>query len=60
MHPKTLQSIAGHGDFKITMNRYVHGREKEIAAAGAKLSGMMKASLSERQAGGKSSDRDAA
>ena len=51
--PKTLQSIAGHGDFKITMNRYVHGREKEISAAGTKLSSMMNVSLSERPTTGK-------
>jgi len=58
--PKTLQNIAGHGDFKITMNRYVHGREKEIAAAGAKFSGMLKASLSERQADEIAPGKDAA
>ena len=29
--PKTLQSIAGHGNFSFTLNRYVHGRERDHA-----------------------------
>ena len=58
--PKTLQSIAGHGDFKITMNRYVHGREKEISAAGAKLSSLMNVSLSERPAARKATGSEVA
>ena len=29
----------------ITVNRHVHGREKEISAAGAKLSSMMDVTL---------------
>ena len=45
VEPKTLRRIAGHGDFMITMNRHVHGREKEISAAGAKLSSMMDVTL---------------
>jgi len=43
--PKTLQVIAGHGDIRITMNRYVHGREQEISDAGTKLSSLMNVSL---------------
>jgi integrase len=45
--PKTLQVIAGHGDIRITMNRYVHGREQEIAQAGSKLNSLMNQPLHE-------------
>lgn len=38
---KTLQLIAGHGDIKITMNRYVHGRQKEILNAGQKFAALV-------------------
>jgi hypothetical protein len=38
------------------MNRYVHGREKEISAAGTKLTSLMNVSLSERPAVGKTPD----
>lgn len=31
---KTLQSIAGHGDIQITMNRYVHKRTEGLIEAG--------------------------
>lgn len=46
--PKTLQVIAGHGDIRITMNRYVHGREQEITEAGAKLNSLMNIALPDR------------
>ena len=42
--PKTLQLIAGHGDIKTTMNRYVHGNEKEVLAAGSKFNQFLFAS----------------
>ncbi len=58
--PKTLQSIAGHGDFKITKTRYVHGRDKDISAAGAKLSSLMNVSLSERPAARKTTSSEVA
>ncbi len=45
--PKTLQVIAGHGDIRITMNRYVHGREQEIAQASSKLNSLMNQPLHE-------------
>ena len=35
--PKTLQYIAGHGNFSFTMNRYVHGRKKAAQEAGVKF-----------------------
>lgn len=35
--PKTLQYIAGHGNFSFTMNRYVHGRKKAAQQAGVKF-----------------------
>lgn len=41
---KTLQLIAGHGDIKITMNRYVHGRNSEILSAGEKFAALVSAS----------------
>ena len=37
---KTLQSIAGHADVNTTMNRYAHGREDKIIAAGQALATM--------------------
>ncbi|MGN0992183.1 MAG: tyrosine-type recombinase/integrase [Candidatus Ventricola sp.] len=37
---KTLQSIAGHADISTTMNRYAHGREDKIIAAGQALQTM--------------------
>ena len=37
---KTLQSIAGHADISTTMNRYAHGREDKIIAAGQALQAM--------------------
>lgn len=37
MEPKTLQYIAGHGNFSFTMNRYVHGRKKAAQEAGVKF-----------------------
>ena len=37
---KTLQSIAGHADISTTMNRYAHGRQDKIIAAGQALQTM--------------------
>ena len=37
VEPKTLQYIAGHGNFSFTMNRYVHGRKKAAQEAGVKF-----------------------
>ena len=34
---KTLQYIAGHGNFSFTMNRYVHGRKNAAQEAGVKF-----------------------
>ena len=41
MDPKTLQYIAGHGNFSFTMNRYVHGRERAAMQAGVKFEGLL-------------------
>lgn len=35
--PKTLQYIAGHGNFSFIMNRYVHDRKKAAQEAGVKF-----------------------
>ena len=40
--PKTLQYIAGHGNFSFTMNRYVHGRKKAAQEAGVKFEMLIK------------------
>lgn len=37
---KTLQTIAGHADISTTLNRYTHGREDKIIAAGEALKTM--------------------
>ena len=34
---KTLQSIAGHSDIKMTMDRYAHKRDEKIVEAGARI-----------------------
>ena len=34
---KTLQSIAGHSDIKMTMERYAHKRDEKIVEAGARI-----------------------
>lgn len=39
--PKTLQYIAGHGNFSFTMNRYVHGRERAALNAGEKFENLL-------------------
>ena len=39
--PKTLQYIAGHGNYSFTMNRYVHGRKKAAQMAGVKFEQLM-------------------
>ena len=31
--PKTVQALAGHGDFQITMNTYVHETSENVKAA---------------------------
>ena len=35
MDVKTLQSIAGHSDIKMTLDRYAHERENNIILAGS-------------------------
>ena len=40
LDPKTLQSIAGHAKCDITMNRYAHAQQEQIAKAGEKLAGI--------------------
>lgn len=40
--PKTLQYLAGHGNFSFTMNRYVHGREKAALQAGEKFEALLR------------------
>lgn len=42
--PKTLQYIAGHGNFSFTMTRYVHGRERAALSAGAKFENLLASS----------------
>ena len=37
LDPKTLQSIAGHAKCDITLNRYAHAQQEQIAKAGEKL-----------------------
>ena len=39
---KTLQYIAGHGNFSFTMNRYVHGCKKAAQEAGVKFEMLIK------------------
>ena len=39
--PKTLQYIAGHGNFSFTMTRYVHGRKKAALQAGEKFEALL-------------------
>ena len=36
--PKTLQAIAGHANYTLTMSRYVHKRDDKIKESGKKLS----------------------
>lgn len=38
--PKTLQTISGHGDIAITMNRYVHARKEGVQKAAKDFAGM--------------------
>ena len=40
---KTLQSIAGHADIKMTMDRYAHKREEKVIAAGDLIGGVFEA-----------------
>ena len=35
---KTLQSIAGHSDIKMTLERYAHAREQKVIEAGKQVS----------------------
>ena len=37
---KTLQSIAGHSDIKMTMDRYAHKRDEKIIEAGSRIGGV--------------------
>lgn len=39
---KTLQTIAGHADIQVTMNRYVHAQTDNIIEAGKKMSSLLK------------------
>jgi len=38
---KTIQAIAGHGDIKITMNRYVHSQTDQVLSAGEKIGALL-------------------
>ena len=40
---KTLQSIAGHSDIKMTMERYAHAREEKVIQAGTMIGHVFKA-----------------
>jgi len=42
MDVKTLQSIAGHSDIKMTLDRYAHKREVSIIAAGGLISSVFR------------------
>ncbi|MBR5344692.1 MAG: site-specific integrase [Clostridia bacterium] len=44
LDPKTLQSIAGHSKCDITLNRYAHAQQEQIAKAGEKLTDLYVAS----------------
>ena len=39
---KTLQSIAGHADIKMTLERYAHERENNVIAAGSLIGGVFR------------------
>ena len=42
MDVKTLQSIAGHSDIKMTLERYAHERENNVIAAGNLIGGVFR------------------
>lgn len=42
MDVKTLQSIAGHSNIKMTLDRYAHERDNSIIAAGSLFSGVFR------------------
>ena len=42
MDVKTLQSIAGHSDIKMTLDRYAHERENNIISAGSLIGGVFR------------------
>lgn len=42
MDVKTLQSIAGHSDIKMTLERYAHERENNIIVAGSLIGGVFR------------------
>ena len=42
MDVKTLQSIAGHSDIKMTLDRYAHKRETNVIAAGGLISSVFR------------------
>ena len=42
MDVKTLQSIAGHSDIKMTLDRYAHERENNVIAAGSLIGGVFR------------------
>jgi len=42
MDVKTLQSIAGHSDIKMTLDRYAHKRENNVIAAGGLISSVFR------------------
>lgn len=49
--PKIIQAIAGHGDIKITMNRYVHEREKDVISAGGKFNSLLESAVKAESSG---------
>ena len=42
MDVNTLQSIAGHSDIKMTLDRYAHERENNVIAAGSLIGGVFR------------------
>ena len=39
---KTLQSIAGHSDIKMTLEKYAHARKKKVIEAGKQISSVLR------------------
>ena len=38
---KSIQSIAGHSDIRMTMNRYVHAQPEKLKAIGSKMHSLL-------------------
>ena len=38
---KSIQSIAGHSDIRMTMNRYVHAQPEKLQAIGSKMHSLL-------------------